>query len=712
VTSSSSVVDEKQRHSFDVKLSDGGTMKQQMHFSPLFITAMRFKDRTTIDKIITFEPNSIENEQRDCCQSLLWLTPQLRVRYQRIQWILRWIQTTKSIIFGWLLIIVFKNDAFAPNNFVYGLQQSPLPTGIAAAASNSNTATHFPPLAADEQTQVIITSTKKNGGHTLRFLVDELKMNEGVTTAMEASVGVDSNSPIVETSGHSSHPGKVIMTYFRTIQRYWKNLIVFNYKAFLRQEYWQSLYHRIQSGWRSTFLPIGYPHTVPDQYASYVLWACIQDLSTSIRSVLATQHVLQGIGVGQNTATTLSAIQNFMLRDAAGMFSTLSFTAISSSLFSKDVKRWRIFADCMVDIGITLEVMAIQLPKSYFVPVLCIANMCKAMCGVAAGATSGSIALYWSSKVSNTGSSSRNSIRSTDTSQSTDISDINAKFGAQNTITGSLGLVFSAIFAKSVATAPLSIVWILYSMLTALHIYANTQCMRIIAFPQFNTVRFNQVVTTFFNQRYTSTNDGSISTITDITTNDEKRIHLPTPQEIAKIEPLFFFVHSEKPLPCQLITTMTLQRRRRLLPIYFGVSFNEFMERSGMNQHHLRSMLIEKTTAYPYLISIGTSPSKFKTNTTKDNCCIVVALPSNTNAYVQAQAYFHATLFRHIINELSSHQNQQPTSRHEDFRQFVESKVHADFPLAWQSFATECDKAGWDLSRSELHSNGYEISFQ
>ena len=216
---------------------------------------------------------------------------------------------------------------------------------------------------------------------------------------------------------------------------------------------------------RSTFLPSGFPATTPKGYLSYSAWSWIQDLSTQLRGVLATQKVLEGVGVGKEGATALSALMNFLVRDGCGMAATLLFTSVASSRFGSDVKRWRLFADLMVDIGITLEVAATLVPPNLFLPMICesdrfvavvlvgrvwvdmdmdrnkdmdmamngnasrmtlttitsalnsflflaaVGNMCKAICGVAAGACGGAINLHWA--------------------KGSDISDIQAKFGAQ-----------------------------------------------------------------------------------------------------------------------------------------------------------------------------------------------------------------------------------------------------------------------------------------
>lgn len=128
---------------------------------------------------------------------------------------------------------------------------------------------------------------------------------------------------------------------------------------------------QIQAALRSTFLPSGYPSKTPPGYLSYSMWSWIQDVSTQLRSVLATQRVLEGVGVGREGATALSALMNFLVRDGCGMAATLMFTSVASSRFKTDVKRWRLFADVMVDLGITLEVAATLVPRQFFLPMIC-----------------------------------------------------------------------------------------------------------------------------------------------------------------------------------------------------------------------------------------------------------------------------------------------------------------------------------------------------
>jgi hypothetical protein len=174
---------------------------------------------------------------------------------------------------------------------------------------------------------------------------------------------------------------------------------------------------RVRSALRSTFLPSLPGGQVEDGngthqldtlrksgYLSYILYDNVQDLSTSLRSVLATQRILEGVGVGRAGATALSATLNFLIRDGCGMAASLLFTSYASRGFRRDVKRWKFFADIMVDFGITLEILAPSVLSNpllcgWFLPLLCLGNICKALCGVAAGACGGALQMHWAMKI-------------------------------------------------------------------------------------------------------------------------------------------------------------------------------------------------------------------------------------------------------------------------------------------------------------------------
>lgn len=64
---------------------------------------------------------------------------------------------------------------------------------------------------------------------------------------------------------------------------------------------------------RRTFLPSGFPRSVPVEYLPYQRYHVIQDLATQLRATLATQRVLAGLGVGVAGASALGAVSFFFL---------------------------------------------------------------------------------------------------------------------------------------------------------------------------------------------------------------------------------------------------------------------------------------------------------------------------------------------------------------------------------------------------------------
>lgn len=447
-----------------------------------------------------------------------------------------------------------------------------------------------------------IISTNKNGGRSHTFIID--------TKRREIMEGINNNN----------NSSRMALSQ-------------------MKSRSWYSLFENLKSGFRSTFLPSGFPTKTPPGYLRYAIWSWIQDLSTQLRGVLATQRILEGVGVGREGATALSALLNYLVRDGCGMLASLVFTSTAAPFFRTDVKRWRLFADIMVDIGITLEVAATQVPPALFLPMISVGNMCKAMCGVAAGACSGPINLHWA--------------------KGSDISDISAKFGAQNTVTGSLGIVFAAVFARSVSILPMTPLWILYGVLTFLHIVANRRCMRLIAFDSFSTVRMDIVIAQFLKEYEPSTS---------------KPIELPTPNDVASQEPLLF-------------TTITPNRPTH--PIVMGVSFNEFVDHTTEHTREAPGLLVGMEN---YWIAVGKGTR---------NPQILVALPENISPADTAKAYFHARLLDDIMVT-------NPSISIKD----AESVASTRIENAWKEFQQQASRTGWDVRQTELKNKGYELAVQ
>jgi hypothetical protein len=102
----------------------------------------------------------------------------------------------------------------------------------------------------------------------------------------------------------------------------------------------QDAWHRLRGAVFATFLPAGYPASVPQEYLAFQLWNVLQDLTSSLRSILATQKILEGMGVGRAGVTSLVATMQWMARDGASMVGGLVFTAIAGANFGLNIKKW------------------------------------------------------------------------------------------------------------------------------------------------------------------------------------------------------------------------------------------------------------------------------------------------------------------------------------------------------------------------------------
>ncbi|CAM9093329.1 unnamed protein product [Ectocarpus sp. 6 AP-2014] len=247
----------------------------------------------------------------------------------------------------------------------------------------------------------------------------------------------------------------------------------------------------VRGGLMNTFLPAGYPGSVRPEYLRYRCWDILQDLSSHLRGVLATQAVLEGMGVGRAGSTPLAATLQWMARDGASMIGGLLFTSVASANFGVNIKTWRLFADTSNDIGLALEMLA-PLPAfregGRFLRLICIASVFKAACGVAGGATGAAITEHWA--IDN------------------NIADIGAKNGAQHTVASLLGLGLSVWFARAVSvggSASGSRVWGWYAVLTLVHLLANYAAMRTLALRSLNPTRASLLVTEYLGQALGST---------------------------------------------------------------------------------------------------------------------------------------------------------------------------------------------------------------
>ena len=280
-----------------------------------------------------------------------------------------------------------------------------------------------------------------------------------------------------------------------------------------------------------------------------------------------------------------------------------------------------------------------------------------------AGASGGAINLFWSSR----GSS---------------IAEISAKFGAQHTVTGALGLLFAGLFAKYMHMSSHTTLWILYGILTAFHIFANVRCMRLVSFNDFNTVRIDMVLQHYLQSRSDSMSQGGGS--------NPPCQKILSPVEVAKDEPLWFLTPK--------LPRSDKNKAIYRCPIHFGVSFYDFYCRTGKPVNELKSVFVKSVYQASeedrYVISAGS-----------DKKSVVVCFLKNSTPVTKTKAYFHSVLLCQEMHNISSNVNEDDPA---DITKIEESARH-NRDLMWSEWSDLAEDAGWDIGNSELQTKGYEI---
>jgi hypothetical protein len=181
------------------------------------------------------------------------------------------------------------------------------------------------------------------------------------------------------------------------------------------------------------FFPIGFPQSVADGYFEYQCYDSLQGLCSYLRGVLCSAQVLQAAGVGSASATALSAARTWALKDGASMLGGLLFSYSSAHMFDSYVKEFRLFADLINDVGLTLDMLAPYFGQDYFLWVSSAAGICRALCGLSAGATKSSITQHFA--------------------REGNMADLNAKEATQETLVSLMGMILGVTLASTAATS-------------------------------------------------------------------------------------------------------------------------------------------------------------------------------------------------------------------------------------------------------------------
>ncbi|XP_053116753.1 RUS family member 1 [Hemicordylus capensis] len=234
-------------------------------------------------------------------------------------------------------------------------------------------------------------------------------------------------------------------------------------------------YRSLRDIFTSVFLPQGYPKSVSPDYLAYQVWDTVQAFASSITGTLATQAMLKGVGVGDETSTVTAATVTWILKDGTGMLGRILFAWSKGSKLDCDAKQWRLFADVLNDVAIFMEIVAPAFPAC-FTLIVCTSGFFKCIVGVAGGATRAALTMHQARR--------------------NNMADVSAKDGSQETLVNLAGLLFSLLLIPLVADN-LCLTYSLYGLFTVLHLYANYRAVRAICMETLNWARLRLVLCHF-----------------------------------------------------------------------------------------------------------------------------------------------------------------------------------------------------------------------
>ncbi|KAJ1368027.1 hypothetical protein KIN20_029078 [Parelaphostrongylus tenuis] len=204
------------------------------------------------------------------------------------------------------------------------------------------------------------------------------------------------------------------------------------------------------------FLPQGYPSSVSDDYLQYQRWDTLQAFASSLTGALATEAVLKGAGVGDQSASTLAASLTWLTKDGLGMIGRITFGFFKGSELDYDCKKWRFVADIFNDLAFLIDLLSPALSGSFFV-CACTSSILRSIVGVAGGATRTAIVQHQARR--------------------NNLADVASKDGSQETVVNLSALLTSLIMLPLVSGKP-ALIWSLYLIFTFIHLYANYRAVR------------------------------------------------------------------------------------------------------------------------------------------------------------------------------------------------------------------------------------------
>ena len=197
----------------------------------------------------------------------------------------------------------------------------------------------------------------------------------------------------------------------------------------------------------------------------------MQAFSSAIAGLLASRAVLEGVGVGDSTASPTSALLLSILQDSMGRIATILFAHRLGTSLEPECKMYRLAADIFNDCAMLMDCLSPAFPKPARVMILSLSSCLRALCGVCAGSAKASLSAHFAKKGN--------------------LGELNAKDSSQETVISLLGMLAGSVVVSWVTT-PMA-TWATLIALLSIHLGTNYAAVKAVSMNSLNRQRANIV---------------------------------------------------------------------------------------------------------------------------------------------------------------------------------------------------------------------------
>ncbi|KAH7149112.1 vitamin B6 photo-protection and homoeostasis-domain-containing protein [Dactylonectria estremocensis] len=215
------------------------------------------------------------------------------------------------------------------------------------------------------------------------------------------------------------------------------------------------------------FLPVGFPHSVSEDYFAYQTYDSLQAFFSTITSLLANRALLQGLGVGDANSSATFALFLTILKDAMSRVATIVFAQQFGLRIEPDAKKFRFLADVFNDTAFFLELYSPYFGSWGKIAALTSGEALRALCGVSAGASKAALSVHFA--------------------KHDNLAELNAKEASQETAVGLVGLLVGTLLVKHVESHQ-SVVYLMIVLVFA-HLWMNYLGVRSVCMANLNRQR-------------------------------------------------------------------------------------------------------------------------------------------------------------------------------------------------------------------------------